>query len=177
MKNSILILGMALVPFTNVCNAKSIGSDSTSRFPIGVFADDASGMSLKSQAMIPKPAVTEDAVAFNPETVIPFVSKTLDETIAQGDKIIENEASNDLAYMLYYESMKTIIAQEDLTIENSLSETGSLSSRTEQDDISELEMVIESKETNEERPLDFKKINSNPVMANSFNSKIFVGMK
>jgi hypothetical protein len=38
-------------------------------------------------------------------------------------------------------------------------------------------MIIESKETNETSPLDFKKINSNSILMNGFNTKRFIGMK
>jgi hypothetical protein len=179
MKNSLLILGIALVSFTNVCNAKNIDNKSALQFPSGIFADDKGVISSEGKGIIAKPTVNTDVEVFSPETVIPFTSKTVYETIAEGDKIIESEAPSDLEFMVYEESMKEIIAQSELIIESSVSnETYPLfNERTIEDKISELEKVIESKETNEVRPLDFKKINGDPEMPTLFNSKRFIGMK
>ena len=115
---------------------------------------------------------------FNPETVIAYNRKTVKETIAEGDKIIENTTSDDLEFMAYEESMKEIIAQSDLIIENTVSnETCPLyGERTLEDEIAELELIIESTESNEVRPLNFKKINNNSLLNNTFNSKKFIGM-
>ena len=45
MKNSLLILGIALVSFTNVCNAKSTTNESISLFQQDVFSKDNDGSS------------------------------------------------------------------------------------------------------------------------------------
>lgn len=178
MKNSLLILGIALVSFTDVCNAKNNESNVTNSFPVGVFNDDSRVISSKGEAILAKPDVNEEVEEFNPDTIIPFSSKTVKETIAEGDKIIENTVLNDLEYMFYEESMKEIVAQGDLIIENTVSnETYPLfNERTIEEEITALEMIIESKETNEISPLDFKKINSNAKMTTSFNSNKFIGM-
>lgn len=179
MKTSLLILGIALVSFTNVCNAKNIAKESICLFQNGMFANDNEGVSSDEKSIISKPSLDIETDVFNPETVINVCNgKTEKEIIAEGDKIIENTTSDDLDFMVYEESMKDIIAQSDLIIENSVSnETFPLfNERTLEEEIAALEIIIESKETNETRPLDFKKINSNSTMANSFNSKRFIGM-
>lgn len=178
MKTSILILGIVLVFFTNVCNAKSITNESIGPFSKNVFADDNDGLFSTDEANTDKPFMNEDTEVFNPETVILYNGKTVEETIAEGDKIIESTASDDFEFMVYEESMKEIIAQADLIIENSVSNEAYplFNERTIEDEITALEMIIESNESNETRPLDFKKINSNSVLVNSFNSKRFIGM-
>jgi hypothetical protein len=175
MKKSILILGIALVSLTTICNASNASNNQIHQ---GSILSDY-GLLPNEKGTVTKPSLKEDIEIFNPETVIAYNPKTEKEIIAEGDKIIENTASDDVEFMVYEESMKEIIAQSDLIIENTVSsEVYPLYiERTMEDEIAALEMIIESKETNEVRPLDFKKINSNAMMINAFNSKTFVGMK
>jgi hypothetical protein len=176
MKNSILILGIALVSLTNVCNASNASNNQIHQGSILSYY----GLVSNETVTVTKPSLKEDTEIFNPETVIAYNPKTVKEIIAEGDKIIENTTSDDIEFMAYEESMKEIIAQSDLIIENTVSnEVYPLYfERTMEDEIAELEMIIESKVTNEVSPLDFKKINSNSMMMiNEFNSKTFVGMK
>jgi hypothetical protein len=175
MKNSILILGIAIVSLTNVCNASNTIN---AQFSQGSISSDY-GLVSNEVVTVTKPSLKEDNEVFNPEIVIAFNPKTAKEIIAEGDKIIENTTSDDIEFMDYEESMKEIIAQSDLIIENTVSnEVYPLYfERTVEDEIAELEMIIESKVTNEVSPLDFKKINGNSIMINTFNSKNFVGMK
>jgi hypothetical protein len=175
MKNSILILGIALVSLTNVCNASNAINNEIHQ---GSILSDY-GLVSDETATVTKPSLKVDTEIFNPETVIVYNPKTVKEIIAEGDKIIEYTASDDLEFMVYEESMKEIIAQTDLVIENTVSnEVYPLYfERTIEDEIAELEMIIESKVSNEVNPLDFKKINSNSMMMiNEFNSKTFVGI-
>jgi hypothetical protein len=178
MKNSILILGIALVSLTNVCNATTTVSKSVNSFQAAALAEDNEVIVTNEGVKMTKPSLNEETEVFNPETVITYNRKSVKETIAEGDKIIENTTSDDLEFMVYEESMKEIIAQSDLIIENIVSnETYPLyGERTMENEIAELEMIIESTETNEMSPLDFKKINNNSIMTNTFNSKRFVGM-
>ena len=178
MKNSILILGIALMSLTNVCNATNMVSKSVNSFQADFFAGDNEVILSTVNVKMEKPSLNEETEVFNPETVIAYNRKTLKETIAEGDKITESSTSDDLEFMVYEESMKDIIAQSDLLIESTVSnETYPLyGESTMEDEIAELEMIIESTETNEASPLDFKKINNNSMMTNTFNSKRFVGM-
>ena len=177
MKKSILILGIALVSLTNVCNASNTINNQINPFQGSILSDYA--LVSNETETVANPSLKEDAENFNPEAVIAYNPKTVKEIIAETDKIIENSASDDVEFMAYEESIKEIIAQSDLIIENTVSnEVYPLYfERTMEDEIAELEMIIESKVTNEVSPLDFKKINSNAVMINAFNSKRFVGMK
>lgn len=178
MKKLLLILGIALVSFANVCNAKSISTGSISLFQDDLFADGNIRKIATEEAVVVKPSLNEDAEVFSPETVIAYNRKTTKETIVENDKIIENTVSDDFEFMVFEESMKEIIAQADLIIENTVSdETYSLfNERTLEDEIRELETIIESKETGEVRPLDFKKINNNSLIKTLNNSKKFIGM-
>jgi thiaminase len=178
MKNSILILGIALVSLTTVCSAANTTNNPFHLFKETILADNNEAEQSQKTARLAKPSLNEEAEVFNPETVIAYTAKTVKETIAEGDEIIENTTSYDAEFMAYEESMKEIIAQSDLIIENTVSnETFPLyGERTMEDEIAELEIIIESTETNEVSPLDFKKINNNSMMTNTFNSKRFVGM-
>nr|WP_315153653.1 hypothetical protein [uncultured Flavobacterium sp.] len=176
MKNSVLILGIALVSFSNICNAKNAVALPYSSFQNTILSNDTQ-IQNEGTAKFVKPSLAEEAL-FNPETVISFSSKTVKETIAEGDKIVETIVPDDSEFMAYEESMKEIITQSDQAIESNVSnETYSLYfERTVIDEIAELELIIESNGTNEVSPLDFKKINNNSFMTNAFNSKRFIGM-
>lgn len=178
MKNSLLILGIALVSLTNVCNATNSTGRSVNASKEDIFAEDNLDAFSSEKVKVVKPSLGGDAEVFNPETVIAYNRKTVKETIAEGDKIVENTTKDDLEFMSFEESMKEIIAQSDLIIENTVSnETCPLyGERTLEDEIAELEMIIESNESNEVRPLNFKKINSNSLLINTFNSKKIIGM-
>ncbi|HKO77084.1 MAG TPA: hypothetical protein VJU52_07705 [Flavobacterium sp.] len=178
MKNSLLILGIALVSLTNVCNATNTVGRPVNSFNEDILVKENVGILSTERVKIAKPSLSGDVEVFNPETVIAYNRKTVKETIAEGDKIIENVATDDSEFMSYEESMKEIIVQSDLIIENTVSnETYPLyGERTLEDEITELEMIIESTESNEARPLNFKKINNNSLLINTLNSKKFIGM-
>lgn len=178
MKNSILILGIALVSLINVCNATNTVGRPVNSFKEDVLSKENEGIVSTERVKIAKPSLSGDVEMFNPETVIAYNRKTLKETIAEGDKIVENTSSDDLEFMSYEESMKEVITQSDLIIENTVSNEACplYGERTLEDEIAELEMIIESTESNEARPLNFKKINNNSLLINTLNSKKFIGM-
>ncbi|PJJ07913.1 hypothetical protein CLU83_1126 [Flavobacterium sp. 1] len=177
MKNSVLILGIALVSFSNICNAKNSLSFQYNLFQNTILSSETE-IQNDGTAKFAKPSLAEEAEVFNPETVIAFSRKTVKEIIEEGDKIVETRVLNNSEFMAYEESMKEIIAQSELTIESNVSnETHPLySERTIEDEIAELELIIESNSSNEVSPLDFKKNDSNSIMTNTFNSKKFIGM-
>nr|WP_315202598.1 hypothetical protein [uncultured Flavobacterium sp.] len=178
MKNSALILGIALLSFLNICNAKNIANFSYNSFQNNILSDDKVEKENDETSKIEKFSLAENVDVFNPETVIANNPKTVKEIIAEDDKIIESVVPNDVEFMEYEESMKEIIAQSDLIIESKVSnETYPLYfERTVEDEIAQLEMVIESNVNNEVRPLEFKQINKAPILINSFNSKKIIGM-
>jgi hypothetical protein len=177
MKNLVLILGIALVSLTNVCNATNTVGRPVSPFSEYVLAKDNEGVSTEKGKIV-KPSLSRDAEIFNPETVIAYNRKSIKEVIAEGDKIIENVTLDDLEFISYEESMKEIIAQSDLIIESTISNEiyPLYGERTLEDEIAELEMIIESTKCNETSPLNFKKIHSHTLLINTFNSKGFIGM-
>lgn len=177
MKNSVLILGIALVSFSNICNAKNTVSLPCSLFQNAILPNETE-IQNDGTAKFVKPSSTEEEGVFNPETVVANNPKTVKEIIAEGDKIIDAIVPDDSEFMAYEESMKEIIAQSELIIESHVTnETHPLySERTIEDEIAELELIVESNKADEVSPLDFKKISTNSIMANAFNSKRFVGM-
>lgn len=156
MKKSVLILGVALVSFSNISNAKNNVSLRFNLFQDTTLSNETE-MQNDGATKFAKPSLAEEAEVFNPETVIAFSRKTVKETIDEGDKIVETKALNDSEFMAYEKSMKEIIAQSELTIESNVSnETFPLySERTIEDEITELELIIESNRTSEMNPLDF----------------------
>lgn len=177
MKNSVLILGIALVSFSNISNARNTINLKNNLFQNTIISNDGEVKKSHVDTKFKKPSF-EDIKVFNPETIIVREPKTIKEIIIEGDKIVENTVSDDLEFMEYEESMREIIAQSDLITENIISDdTHPLYiERTVEDEIAELELIIESKETNELNRLDFKKINSNSILNNSFNTKKIIGM-
>jgi hypothetical protein len=178
MKNSVLILGIALVSFSNICNAKN-----TVVLPYNLFQNNISLLDNEEVknigvAKFEKPSLVGDVEVFSPETVITYNPKTVKEIIAEGDKIVEYSVSDDLEFMVYEDSMQEIITQADLIVENKLTDKvyPLCVERTMYDEIAELELIIESKSTNVTKPLDFKKINKTPIMNSTFNTKKIIGM-
>jgi hypothetical protein len=177
MKNSLLILGIALVSITNVCNANSTVDRPASSLQEGFFAKENEGL-LTEKVKIVKPSLNGDVEMFNPETVITYNRKTVEEIITEGDKIIDNTTQDEFEFMAYEQGMKEIIAQSDLIIDNTVSNEiyPLYNERTLEDEIADLEMIIESAESNETRPLNFKTINGNSSLINNLNSKKIIGM-
>ena len=173
MKNSVLILGIALVSLSNTY-AKNTDLLSKKTFQNIIFTDDTT--SIDKVATFEKPSL--DLQVFYPETVITTNPKTIKEIIAEGDKIVENTVSDDLEFMEYEESMRKIIAQSELIIESNVSDViyPLYVEKTLYDEIAEMELIIESKVSDEVQALDFKKINSNAIMMNSISTKKFLGM-
>jgi hypothetical protein len=180
MKNSILILGIALVSLTTICNASNAHINQINTDKRNFLTDYNEGLVSSKTVTVAKPYLKDEPETFNPESVIGYVTtKTIAEIIMQDDKITEYSNADELEFTALEESMRAVIAQSDLITENIVSnEVYPLYiERTIEDEIAELEMIIESKITNEASPLDFKKINSNSMMINGFNTKTFVGMK
>lgn len=182
MKNSVLILGIALVAFSNISNAKNTVSLPSNLFQNTIWSDNLhTEIKNNEETRFEKPAIVKETEAevFNPETVIAYNPKTVKEIIAENDKIVENTVSDDSEFMEYEESMRQLITQSDLIIENNISNEiyPLYFERTVEDEIAELELIIESTKTNEAKPLDFKKINNNPTIKNNiFNAEKFIGM-
>jgi hypothetical protein len=179
MKNSILILGIALVSLTNVCNASSIIKHKNNTCQESVSDEYNVALLPNAETTVKKTPLNEESETFNPGSVILYNNvKTIKEIIAENDMVTEYSNSDDLDFLVYEQQMKEVIAQSDLVIENTVSnEVYPLYfERTMEDEIAELEMIIESTVSNEIRPLDFKKINEKTTILNVFNSKTFVGM-
>lgn len=178
MKNSVLILGVALVSFSTISNAKNTVTLPYQSLENIIVSDDIIETQNNAAGKFEKPFLAEEADVFNPETVIAYNPKTIEEIITEGDKIVETAVSDDLEFMAYEQSMREIIAQSDLITENTSSDKiyPLYIERTISDEITEMELIIESNITNEVKPLDFKKINGDSIMINSINTKKFLGM-
>jgi hypothetical protein len=165
MKKSVLILGIALVSFSNIGNAKNSVSSSYNLSQNAILSDD-KGAKANKAVKFEKPSLVEDTETFKPETVIAHIPKTVLEIIIEGDKIVENMVSDNAELIEYEESMKKIIAQSDLITENAVPNvTYSLYiERSVEDEIAELELIIESNESNQTISLNLKQINSNRII-------------
>ncbi|CAN1533346.1 hypothetical protein MCETHM1_01475 [Flavobacteriaceae bacterium] len=178
MKNSILILGIALVSLTNVSNASNVLNFQKVTFQEIALLSDNEIEPSNEKTTIAKPETVTDSETFNPETVLEFVGKTTKEIITENDKITENTTSEELEFMVYEDSMRDIIAQSDLIIENTISnETYPLSFQTSiETEIAQLELIIESTVSNEVSPLNIKEINKNVLLQSTLNTNTFLGM-
>lgn len=178
MKNSVLILGVALVSFSTISNAKSTVTLPYQSLENIIVSDDIIETQNNMTGKFEKPFLAAEAEVFNPETVIAYNPQTIEEIISVGDKIVEAPVSDDLEFMQYEESMREIIAQSDLITQNTASyKIYPLHiERTISDEVAELELIIESNVTNEIQSLDFQKINNDSIMINSINTKKFLGM-
>ena len=178
MKNSVLILGVALVSFSTISSAKSTVNLPYQSLENLMASNDTTEIQNNKAAKFEKPFLAEEATIFNPETVIAYTPKTIEEIISEDNKIVDAAVSDDLDFMEYEESMREIIAQSDLIIENTSSEEiyPLYIERTIFDEVAELELIIESNVTNETQSLNFQKINNDSIMINTINSKKFLGM-
>jgi len=177
MKNSVLILGVALLSLSGVCNAKNIVSLPAS-FQNSSFSEGNREKKSNEKAKFEKPSLAEDVEEFNPETIIAYQPKTEEEIISEGDKIVENLDADVVKFAVDEKSIKEKIAQLDLIIENKISNQihPLYIERTAEDEIAELELIIESTETNVVSPLDFEIINRDFKINNSLKTKNFLGM-
>ncbi|WP_281637268.1 hypothetical protein [Flavobacterium marginilacus] len=177
MKNSVLILGVVLVSFSTISNAKNTVNLPYRSFKNITLSDDFL-TETNGTAKFGKPSLANNAEVFNPETVIAYNPKTIKEIIIEGNKIVEATDSDEIEFLEYEESMRELIAQSDLVIESTVSDTiyPLHIERTISDEIAELELIIESSAADEVKPLDFKKINGDSIMINSISTKKFIGM-
>lgn len=179
MKNSILILGIALVSLTNVCNASNIINNQINQERF--FSDSDIVFQSNEMGTAVTSYLKKDTEIFNPEVVIKYDNrKTVTEIIRENDKITEYVNTDELEFNALEESMKEVIAQSDLITEYMASDEDYTiyNGKGIEDEIAELELIIDSGETDEVSQLDFKKINSNSMMMiNVVNCKTFVGMK
>jgi hypothetical protein len=180
MKNSILILGIALLITTNACKAANNVSIQSTQEKNIAFENSNDSIPTKEKTKLAKPTLEAiELENFDPETVIAFADKTILEQIIEKEQITENTNSDEIEFIVFEDTMTAIIAQNDLIIENTVSNETlplSLFESTSESEIAQLELVIESSVFEEERPLNFKEINKNNLLQNSFDVKSIVGM-
>ena len=178
MKNSILILGIALVSLSNVCKASNTINSQVATYQAIVCLNENDTITSNEKIAIAKPELTMDSETFNPETVIGFNTKTVNEIITENDKLTENTTSDEIEFIVFEDSLKDIIAQSNLIIENTVSNDAYPLSieNTIESEIAQLEMMIESSVSDEVSPLNFKEINKNTLLPTNLNTKTYVGM-
>lgn len=180
MKNSVLILGIALVSFSGVCNANNTVSLTSNLFQNTILIDGI--IEQKSNKI-----VQEDKASLNPSLVENLElldskkgnsSKIVNEISVEGDQIIDNTISDEEEFIEYEKAMKKIIAQSELIIDSTVSDLifPLNDDKTINNEIAALEMIIESNAINEGIPLDFKKINKNAKRINSYKNESIAGM-
>ena len=175
MKNSISIFVITFLFLTNLCIATTINNPFCL---LNKTEFTKKSSEFQETVRLAKPSLNEETEVFNPETVIAYTAKTLNEIIAEEDKIIENSILYEVEFKAYELGMKEIIRQSDLIIESKVSNEIHLLSteRTIEDEIAQMELIIESTVLNETRLLDLKMSNNSSILINTFHSKTLVGM-
>lgn len=180
MKNSILILGIALLVTTNACQAANTVRIQTSNPEGFAFKNSSDSIPTKEKSKLTKPSL--DAIElenFDPETVICYNNKTIVEQIIEKEQITAYQNTDEKDFIVFEDTMTAIIAQYNMIIENSVSnETFPLSiyDNTSESEIAQLEMVIESTVSDEVRPLNFTEINKKNIFQNRLQAITIAGM-
>ncbi|MET0759916.1 MAG: hypothetical protein ABWZ56_05820 [Flavobacterium sp.] len=165
MKNSIVYLGIALVVLTNVSHASEAfkNQDNASQFtsiesiPTGQNEVVLSGKVIFEQK---KFGPDDETTVFDPRKVISLnLEKPIEEIIAENNKIIESNISNEVVYLYSEKSIEEVVAENNQIIENNVSTEFHLIyiDKAIEDIIAEDNKVIEYIVPNEIQPLDFKK--------------------
>jgi len=178
MKKSVLISGVVLLLFFNICNAKEAVSVSSAIFQNTILLNDTTNVQSNKPRAFEKPSLAEEVEVYNPERIIAYSPKTVKEIIEEGDRIVNYPVSDNEGFINSEESMKEVIAQGELIIERKVSDLmyPLYIEKSIDDEIAELELIIDSKETNKESPLDFNKINKNSMLVKSSKAKQIIGM-
>src|SRR6218665_644224 len=113
MKNSVLILGTALLSLSGICNAKNAVGLRSNSFQSTIFSEGNSEVKSNETTKFKKPSLVEDVEVFNPEAIITYLPKTEEEIISEGDKIVDNLDSDNVKFASDEKSMREKIAQLD----------------------------------------------------------------
>lgn len=172
MKNSIIYLGIALLTITNSITASNVRQSFIKSDDSSLSIKEHSAAVIDSKEIVPEVvnsnystikifSLVEDTAIFNPETVVfNAYERTIEEVIAENNKIIETDISNEVSFLYIEKSTEEIIAEDNQIIESTVSnEVQPLQiEKTIEEIITEDNKIIESTISNEIQPLDFEKI-------------------
>ncbi|WP_309641910.1 hypothetical protein [Flavobacterium sp.] len=179
MKNSITLLGMAMLVFNLTTAANT--SKTTDKVVTVVTEDNeqadffaTEGNPLEKRNAAP----VEDQVILNPAVVmVNAYQKSVEEIIAENNQIIESNVIDEGVRYFEATAIETIIEQNNQIIEsNNDTEVRPLYlDRTIEDQIAEDNAIIESDITSAFQPLDFESINKKGFSLKQNTNKL-VGM-
>jgi Ni,Fe-hydrogenase III component G len=171
MKNSIIYLGITLMAFTNVITASNVRQSfnmndvsSTTNKTVSVetahakdvFIVASNGNQLSQEIAFP----VEDTTILNLEAVLfNTAEKTMEEIIAEDNKITETTISNEVYFLSIGKTMEEIIAEDNSITESTISnEVHFLQIRkTVEEVIAEDDKITESSNSNEVYILQIEK--------------------
>jgi hypothetical protein len=123
-------------------------------------------------------APVADQVIMNPSVVFAVNNqKTMDEVIAENNKITESNIENDGSLLFIEKSIEQIILDDSRIIEagNTTEIHPLYLDRTEEEKIAEDNAIIEGDMT-EAQPLDFETINKKQMIIKKLDGNLLIGM-
>jgi len=168
MKKLIVYLGLAFVAVTNNANAENTLVEGLTANHLTVAAVRAEQYEnlLTESADKGKFSPVEDKTVLNPETVVTVNNeRTIEEIIAENNKIIESTIVNDGILFFMERPTEEIITEDNKTIDSNITtEIRPLYlERTIEDVIAEDNAIIEGGIPNEVSGLDLNKINNSII--------------
>lgn len=166
----LITLGIALFAYASNANAETTLVQGVNANAVTSAAAKAQQFEnlLTEKSVLPKFAPVEDKTVLVPETVITAnYQKSVEEIIAEDNKIIESIITDEgYVFLVFEPTTEEIIAQDNQIIDSDISaEVRPLYlERTIEDVIAEDNAIIEGN-PNQIMELDFKTINKNAVLA------------
>jgi hypothetical protein len=180
MKKSIIILGIAMAVFTSTKAASTFKSDNRMTATTTVIENEQGDMFAGEGTVSEKRAQAPiaDQAIVNPEIIMGANQKTMEEVIAENNKITESTIVNDGSLIYIEKSIEDIIVDDNKIIEsaNTTELRPLYLDTTIEDKIAEDNAIIGNDAANEVQPLDFEKINKSQAAPKQTNIKMLVGM-
>ena len=159
MKNSIVLLGMALLVF-NMTTAANIAPKVNTVSVAAVDNEQGDFFSGDNPLENRNFAPVEDEVILNPDAVMYSSEKSIEEIIAENNQITESKITDEGVRYFTEKPIETIIQENNRIIESQDAEIRPLYlDRTIEDQIAEDNAIIESELSAAFQPLNFETIN------------------
>lgn len=178
---TLITLGLALVAFTNNANAETTlvkGVNADYLTVAAVKAEQFENL-LTVQASDKRKLVPVEDSVLNPETVIIGNNyKTIEEVIAEDNKIIESTFTNDGMVFFFEKTTEEVIADDNkITDSNITTEISMLHiEKSTEEVIADDNAIIEGNVADEAQNLDFEKINRSSVLVKQVGNLSILGM-
>ncbi|MET0759917.1 MAG: hypothetical protein ABWZ56_05825 [Flavobacterium sp.] len=172
MKNSIIYLGIALLTITNSITASNVRQSFIKNDASFFSNKEYSAEIIDSKEIVTETSngnystikvfsLVEDTAIFNPDTIVfNAYERTIEEIIAENNKIIESSISNEVSFLYIEKPIEEVIAENNQITESPVStEIQPLQiEKAIEEIITEDNKIIESTISKEFQPLDFEKI-------------------